>query len=103
MKKIIDRIIDFYERNETLLGSIFLILIPVIVAIVGGTLGYVDKGFLGALAGFIRFGFYYYAGCFVVFALGFGIYENRHGIILIIVLACVGYFIYLLNWLLTNY
>ena len=103
MKKIIDRIIDFYERNETLLLSIFLILIPFIVAIVGGTLGYVDKGFLGALAGFIRFGFYYYACCFVVSALGFGIYQSRHGIILIIVIACVGYIIYLLNWLLTNY
>jgi hypothetical protein len=75
MKRIINRIINFYERNESVIGSIFLIFIPFIVAIVGGTLGYVDKGFLGALAGFIRFGFYYYLGCFVVYMIISTLYE----------------------------
>jgi len=97
------KLIDFYEENKVVLGIIFFIIIPVIVAIVGGTLGYVDKGFLGALAGFIRFGFYYYSVCFTVSVLGFGIYQNRNEIILIIVIALIGYMIYLLNWLLTNY
>jgi hypothetical protein len=107
MKKLIDKIIDFYKRNETELGNIFLFIIPVIIGVVGGTLGYIDKGFLGALAGFIRFGFCYYAGFAAVYSIGMLIYENWEPIlsVLFLLLIClIIWFVYSkLNWLLTNY
>ena len=107
MKKIIDRIIDFYEGNKDVLGNIFFIIIPVIIGIIGGTLGYIDKGFLGALAGFIRYGFLSF-WCFLIF---YGILLNvaEHWELILTIFFCllvclIIWFIYSkLNWLLTNY
>ena len=101
------KLIAFYERNKSILGIIFFIIIPIIIGIIGGTLGYIDKGGLGALAGFIRYGFIYF-WCFFIFygfLLNVAEYWEIITMIFIGLLVCfIIWFLYSkLNWLLTNY
>ena len=101
------KLIAFYERNKSILGIIFFIIIPIIIGIIGGTLGYIDKGGLGALAGFIRYGFISF-WCFFIFygfLLNVAEYWEIITMIFIGLLVCfIIWFLYSkLNWLLTNY
>jgi len=100
MKKIIDKIIDFYKKNKSKLEIIFFIIIPVIIAIVGGTLGYANKGYLGAIAGFFRSGFYFYLFLIIVNTLFLIIYKYRQFLSGILLLLVIGGFIWILIWIL---
>ena len=99
MKKIIDKIMDYYKKNKFKLEIIFFIIIPVIIAIVGGTLGYANKGYLGAIAGFFRFGFYYYVALFIMCFLFFTIYEYWTFLLGLLLLIAFGSFIFFVIWI----
>jgi hypothetical protein len=101
------KINKFYKKNKLKLIVIFIIIIPILIGFVGGTLGYVDRGFLGALAGFIRYSFFSFAILFGVVMLLANIYEHFYvkwkdtlGLIFIFLqLAAIIFII----WLLSNY
>jgi len=96
---------DWLEKKENVLNTIFLFVIPAIVGVVSATIGFLEKGFLGSLAGFIRG----VLGTYLIYLPIVSIYavlsdrksrENLGCIIMGVILCVVGYF---LNWLLTNY
>jgi hypothetical protein len=100
------KINKFYKKNKLKLIVVFFI-IPILIGFVGGILGYVDKGFLGALAGFIRYSFFSYAILFGVVMLLYNIYEHFYvkwedtlgWIFIFLQLATIIFII----WLLSNY
>ncbi len=95
MKKILDKIIDFDEKNKNVLCIFFVFIIPVIIGIIGGIKGYASKVFLGGLFGFLHFGFLYFIGLFIVLAICYGIYQHREKIIMIMILSIISLFYYM--------
>ena len=54
------KILNWLEENAKVLMIIFLLVIPAIAGIVSATIGFLENGFLGGLAGLIRGVFYTY-------------------------------------------
>ncbi len=101
------KIKKYYKKNKLKLIVIFFIIIPILIGFIGGILWYVDKGFLGALAGFIRYSFFSFAILFGVVMLLANIYEHFYvkwkdtlgWIFIFLQLATIIFII----WLLSNY
>jgi putative effector of murein hydrolase LrgA (UPF0299 family) len=103
------KILDWVEKNGKLLMIIFLLVIPAIVGVVSATIGFLEKGFLGALAGLIRGIFFTFFSYLLIYLPIGAIYvvlsdkrsrDNLGCIIMGVILCAIGYF---LDWLLTNY
>lgn len=101
------KISKFFKKNESKIIIIFFVIIPIIVGTIAATIGYMDNGFLSALAGFIRFGIYYYSLCFIVYMLIETFKEFKEIILTFMFLGVIGLILAsILNalwWLLTNY
>jgi len=106
------KILDWLEKNGKLLMIIFLLVIPAIVGVVSATIGFLEKGFLGALAGLIR-GFFstylVYLGIYLPIGSIYSFFFDRDfrnemlEKLWFVWLALIGVIIYFFYWLLTNY
>lgn len=92
-------IIDYYKRNKSKFRIIFWVLIPILVGITGATMGYDNKEFLGAIAGFFRFGFYYYLALIITCVLFYAIYEYWTFLLSLLFLIAIGGFILCIIWI----
>ena len=102
-----NKINKFYKKNKLKLIVVVFIIIPILIGFVGGTLGYVDKGILGALAGFIRYFFYFYGYCIILWFWCWFIYEyfvvKWELTLMIIIYAILFSLLIFIIWLLNNY
>jgi hypothetical protein len=96
---------DWLEKKEDVLNIIFLWIIPAIVGVVLATFGFLENGFLGALAGFIRGVLFTYLAYVPIDLIHHFLSDrdNREsviGIIIWILICSVFSFIF---WFITNY
>jgi hypothetical protein len=105
------KILNWLEENAKLLMIIFLLVIPAIAGIVSGTIGFLENGFFGALAGLIRGVFYTYGYYLIIIPIGaiYTFFTDRNfrndlladlWFVWLFIIAGIIYFFY---WLLTNY
>jgi hypothetical protein len=96
---------NWSEKSQKLFNIIFLRIIPAIVGIVAGTIGFLEKGIFGALANLIRGVFYTYMAYLPLGLIFFFFFdkETRQFLILEIALWLILPLIIFLIWLLSNY
>ena len=97
---------DWKKKNIYLLKIIFLWIIPAIVGVVLATFGFLERGFLGSLAGLIRGVLFTYLA-YLPIALFYEYLshsrENREQVIGIIFFVISGLGIGFIFWFITNY
>jgi hypothetical protein len=107
MKRIKEKIAIFYNRNTVLIWVIILVIIPIIIGTIGATAGYINKGLLGALAGFVRYALLYYCFLGASFSFFYMIHEyfieKWEKTLEVIILVIFSALIIFIIWLLYNY
>ena len=68
---------NWSEKSQRLFSIIFFAIIPVIVGIVAGTIGFLEKGIFGALANLIRGVFMYYLACIPLSGIFFFFFDKE--------------------------
>lgn len=96
---------DWLNKKEDLLIIIFFWIVPAIVGVVLATIAFLEKGFLGSLAGLIRgvlFTYLAYLPIFFIYVF-LSDRDNREsvkgGIIWILICAVICF----IGWFITNY
>lgn len=96
---------DWLEKKEDVLTIIFFWIIPAIVGVVLATFGFLENGFLGALAGLIRGVLFTYIAYVPIFLIhGFlSDKENRDNVKFFIFLSIFAAVMGFIIWFITNY
>lgn len=97
---------DWLDKNDALLKIIFLWIIPAIVGVVLATIAFLEKGFLGSLAGLIRgvlFTYLAYLPIFLIYMYLSESEENRESVVGMIIFFVVMSAIGFIFWFITNY